>query len=63
MTELIQSIMDTVDKKKVQSLCKKVLKKCSFKSANDLNNVLGLANAKDVLEFYSRATGGICGKF
>ncbi len=26
MTEIIQSIMDTVDKKKVQSLCKKVLK-------------------------------------
>ena len=43
-TEIIQSIIDTVDKKKVQSLCKKVLKKCSFKSANDMNNLLRLAN-------------------
>lgn len=44
MTELIQSIMDTVDKKKVQSLCKKVLKKCSFKSANDMHNLSDLAD-------------------
>ena len=30
MTEIIQSIMDTVDKKKVQSLCKKVLKNAAL---------------------------------
>ena len=39
MTELIQSIMDTVDKKNVQSLCKKVLKKCSFNSGADIENL------------------------
>ena len=42
MTETIQNIMDTVDKKKVQSYCKKVLKKCSFKSAKDMKNLTGL---------------------
>ena len=42
MTEIIQSIMDAVDKKKVQSYCKKVLKKCSFKSVKDMRNLTGL---------------------
>ena len=36
MQEIIENIMGTVNKKKVQSLCKKILKKCSFKSKNDL---------------------------
>lgn len=43
MTETIQNIMDTVDKKKVQSLCKKVLKKCSFNSGADIQNLCHLA--------------------
>ncbi len=43
MQEIIENIMNTIDKKKVQSLCKKILKKCSFKSKNDLNNVSDLA--------------------
>lgn len=43
MTEIIQRIMDTVDKKKVQSLCKKVLKKCSFNSGDDIQNLCRLA--------------------
>ncbi len=30
MNELIQNIMDTVDKKGVQSDCKKILKKCNL---------------------------------
>lgn len=42
MSEIIQKIRDTVDKKQVQSYCKKILKKCSFKSAKDLENLSGL---------------------
>ncbi len=36
MQATIEAIMNTVDKKKVQNLCKKILKKCSFGSKNDL---------------------------
>lgn len=43
MQELIERIMGTVEKKKVQGLCKKILKKCSFKSKVDLSNVISLA--------------------
>ncbi len=43
MQEIIEAIMNTVDKKKVQSLCRKILKKCSVKSKNDLSNVTDLA--------------------
>lgn len=43
MTELIQHIMETVDKKCVQSNCRRILKKCSFKSGKDLNNITELA--------------------
>ena len=39
MEELIQQIQAKVNKKKVQSLCKKILKKLSFKSVRDLANV------------------------
>ena len=39
----IQNISDTIDKKEIQSLCKKILKKCSFKSAKDLENLSALA--------------------
>ena len=43
MEELINDILEEVDKKKVRSLCKKILKKCSFRSKNDLSNVIILA--------------------
>lgn len=33
---IIQEIMDKVDKKNVQSNCKKLLKKCKFKSTVDM---------------------------
>ena len=52
MEELIQRIIDTVDKKKVQSLCKKILKKCSFKSSRDLDNVIDLAVWLYIYEYY-----------
>lgn len=52
MKETIQSIMDTVDKKKVQSYCKKVLKKCSFKSVNDMHNLADLADWLYVYGYY-----------
>lgn len=35
MNETIQNIMDTVNKKGVQSNCKKILKKCSMKPVKD----------------------------
>lgn len=44
MIETIQNILDTVDKKKVQSYCKKVIKKCSFKSVKDMKNLTGVGN-------------------
>lgn len=43
MDELIQRIMDTVDKKVVNSTCKKILKKCSMNSSRDAENVTVLA--------------------
>lgn len=52
MTETIQNIMDKVDKKKVQSYCKKLLKKCSFKSATDMKNLTGLVIWLYVYKFY-----------
>lgn len=52
MTEIIQSIMDTVEKKYVQSYCKKILKKCSFKSANDMQNLADLADWLYVYGYY-----------
>lgn len=43
MNELIERILSFVEKKKVQSFGKKILKKCSFKSKGDLDNVIILA--------------------
>lgn len=43
MSEVIKNIQDTVNKKAVQSLCKKLLKKCNFKSAKDVGEILELA--------------------
>ncbi len=55
MQEIIEKIMSTIDKKKVQSLCKKILKKCSFKSKNDLNNVSDLATWLYIYGYYEDA--------
>mgnify|MGYP005949988755 FL=1 len=55
MQEIIENIMGTVNKKKVQSLCKKILKKCSFKSKNDLANVSDLATWLYIYEYYDEA--------
>ena len=43
MNERIERIMASVQKKKVQSFAKKILKKCSFRSKADLDNVIILA--------------------
>lgn len=43
MNDLIQRIMDTVDKKVVSSTCKKILKKCSMNSSRDAENITNLA--------------------
>ena len=40
---LMESIKAKIDKKNVQSLCNKILKKCSFKSETDLDNISNLA--------------------
>lgn len=52
MTELIEYIMETVDKKCVQSNCKRILKKCSFQSSKDLSNVTELALWLYIYGFY-----------
>ena len=52
MTELIEKIRDTIDKKKVKSLCNRILKKCSFKSSRDLQNISALATWLYVYEYY-----------
>lgn len=52
MKETIQNIMDTIDKKKVQSYCKKVIKKCSFKSSKDMKNLSGLVIWLYVYKYY-----------
>lgn len=59
MEELINSIMVAVNKKKVQSYCKKILKKCSFKSKNDLDNVIILATWLYIYGYNDEAVG-IC---
>ena len=52
MTELIENIRDTIDKKKVKSYCNKKLKKCSFKSERDLQNISGLATWLYIYGYY-----------
>lgn len=49
---IIQSIMDTVDKKNVQSNCKKLLKKCNFKSTVDMGYLEDLATWLYVYGYY-----------
>lgn len=41
--ELFESIMNSCPKKKVMSLCKKLIKKCSFNSGTDAENLCHLA--------------------
>jgi hypothetical protein len=55
MDELITRISNSVDKKNVQSCCKKILKKCSFKSDNDLSNVKQLAFWLYIYGYYDEA--------
>lgn len=55
MTELIEYIMETVNKKCVQSNCKRILKKCSFKSSKDLNDVTELALWLYIYGFYDES--------
>ena len=43
MEELIERIMASAKEKTIKSLCRKILKKCSFRSKNDLSNVTLLA--------------------
>ncbi len=52
MKELIENISETVEKKKVRSLCNKILKKCSFKSENDLRNISALATWLYIYGYY-----------
>lgn len=57
MQEVIERIMNSVDRKKVQSCCKMILKKCSFKSKNDLANVTNLATWLYIYGYYEEAIG------
>ncbi len=52
MEELIEKICNNIEKKKVKSLCNKILKKCSFKSENDLRNISSLATWLYIYGFY-----------
>lgn len=47
--------MDTVDKKNVQSRCKKLLKKCNFKSTVDMEHLEVLATWLYVYRYYEKA--------
>ena len=55
MQEVITAIQQKVNKKKVQSLCNKVLKKCSFNSQIDLVNLMDIAYWLYIYEFYDEA--------
>lgn len=55
MEELITRIGNTVNKKNVQGCCKRILKKCSFKSSNDLSNVKQLAFWLYIYGYYDEA--------
>jgi len=52
MQELIERIRNTIEKKKVKSICNKILKRCSFKSENDLRNISALATWLYIYGYY-----------
>lgn len=52
---VIQNIMDNIERKNVQSLCKKILKKCSFKSSKDLSNLTELSTWLYIYGYYDEA--------
>lgn len=52
---IIQEIMDKVDKKNVQSNCKKLLKRCHFKSTVDMRHLEDLATWLYVYRYYEEA--------
>lgn len=60
MQELIQNILATVDKKGVQRDGKKILKKCSMKSARDTGYVIELAVWLYVYG-HDREAAAVCG--
>lgn len=60
MQELIQNILATVDKKGVQRDGKKILKKCSMKSAKDTGYVIELAVWLYVYG-HDREAAAVCG--
>ena len=55
MNELLQEILDTVDKKQVKTTCKRVMKKLSFKSVRDIENVADLALWLYIYDYYDYA--------
>ena len=57
MEELISRIIADISKKKVQSYCKKILKKCSLKSKNDLDNIIILATWLYIYGYEDEACG------
>nr|WP_294494982.1 DUF6707 family protein [uncultured Mediterraneibacter sp.] len=59
MNELIQNIMDAVNKKGIQSNCRKILKKCSMKSARDTGLITELAIWLYVYD-YKREAVSVC---
>jgi len=52
MEELITRVSNTINKKRVQSVCKKIMKKCSFNSSNDLMNIAALATWLYIYKYY-----------
>lgn len=55
MQEVLTGIQQKVEKKRVQSLCKKVLKKFSFNSQNDLYNLEEIAYWLYIYDYYDEA--------
>ena len=55
MNEFLQEILDTVDKKQVKTTCKIVMKKLSFKSVRDIENVADLALWLYIYDYYDYA--------
>lgn len=52
MTGTIQNIINSTDKKNIHYYCRKLLKKCSFKSTKDMRNLSGLVIWLYIYEMY-----------